>query len=213
MTQRVLPATMRRGGLDPPSFSSCLDLLGGYVIELNQPMNQSDFGKLVGISQPAVSDLLSRGVLSKEANASQWLMEYCGNLREIAAGRVASGDLDLATERSALARVQRMKLEIELQEIQGKLIPADLIEPRIKAAMIAAREMWRNEPPNIARQVVGLEVSEAETIIARSFDQFLSRLARLPSARGDDDQPDTDEQFSGADVCTSQADRETGWQS
>lgn len=180
------------------------------MIELCQAMSQSEFGKLVGISQPAVSDLLSRGVLSKDANASQWLIEYCGNLREIAAGRLASGDLDLATERSALARVQRMKLEIELLEIQGKLIPVDMIEPRLKAAMIAAREMWRNEPQNIARQLAGLSVNEAETLIARSFDNFLSRLARLPSVGSDDNQTDIDEQFSSADVCTHERIHGTG---
>ena len=33
------------------------------MIDLNEQIRQSDFGTLVGISQPAVSDLVTRGVL------------------------------------------------------------------------------------------------------------------------------------------------------
>lgn len=74
------------------------------MIDLQARSTQAAFGSLVGISQPAVSDLVSRGILRDGESVGEWLKAYCGNLREQAAGRLASGDLDLATERAGLAR-------------------------------------------------------------------------------------------------------------
>lgn len=98
------------------------------MIDLKGRVKQSEFGELVGISQPAVSDLLSRRVLSGGGTGGQWLREYCGHLREIAAGRAASGDLDLASERAGLAKAQREKIEMQNAVTRGELAPRTLLE-------------------------------------------------------------------------------------
>ena len=77
-----------------------------------------------------------------------------------------------------LARVQADKIELELAEKRGLLLPADQIEPKLRAAVIAAREMWRNEPARLAREVPGKPIKEIEELLAGSYEAFLVKLSR-----------------------------------
>ena len=77
-------------------------------MNLETTCTQAQFGELVGISQPAVSDLLTREVIQPGAPAGAWLIDYCAHLREQAAGRGADGEL--AAARTAVAKEQQIKL-------------------------------------------------------------------------------------------------------
>lgn len=111
------------------------------MIDLQGKVTQSAFGDMVGISQPAVSDLLSRGVLVANQPVGEWLKSYCLHLREQAAGRAAAGELDLAGERAALAKVQRERIEMQNAVTRKQLAPVSLIEE------VLAR---------VGRQIVGI---------------------------------------------------------
>jgi terminase small subunit / prophage DNA-packing protein len=74
--------------------------------------------------------------------------------------------------------VQADKIELELAEKRGLLLPADQIEPKLRAAMVAAREMWRNEPARLAREVPGKTIKEMEDLLAQSYEAFLIKLSR-----------------------------------
>ena len=89
-----------------------------------------------------------------------------------------------------LARVQADKIEMENAEKRGLLIPADQLEPKLRAAMIAARERWRNEPARLAREVPGKPIKEIEELLAASFDGFLVKLSRWPEAQVVEEQGD-----------------------
>ena len=95
---------------------------------------QSEFGNAVGITQQAVSELIARGVLTEGATAGAWLLEYCGNLREVAADRLGNGGLDLATERAMLARSQREKIEMQNEVMRRALAPKALLSQVLSAA-------------------------------------------------------------------------------
>lgn len=79
-----------------------------------------------------------------------------------------------------LARVQADKIEMENAERRGLLIPANQLEPKIRAAMIAAREHWRNEPSRLAREVQGKAIKDTEDLLSVAFDTFLVKLSRWP---------------------------------
>ena len=95
-------------------------------MNLTTTCTQADFGELVGISQPAVSDLLARGVVQPGDVAGKWLLDYTAHLREQAAGRGADGEL--AFQRSELARVSRERAEIKLALERKDFAPVALIE-------------------------------------------------------------------------------------
>lgn len=50
------------------------------VAHLDVRCTQAAFGKMVGISQPAVSGLIKKGVLHPEGTALAWLRDYQANL-------------------------------------------------------------------------------------------------------------------------------------
>lgn len=93
---------------------------------LDETCTQVDFGLLVGIGQPAVSDLLSRGIIKPGQTAGQWLLDYTSHLREQAAGRGMDGEL--AYQRSELARVNRERAEIKLALERKEYAPVQLLE-------------------------------------------------------------------------------------
>lgn len=95
---------------------------------LEHEITQAQFATLVGISQQAVSDLVARGVLSRGDTARAWLQAYCANLREQAAGRASTGDLDLVQERARLAREQADKVALENKQSRRELASVTLME-------------------------------------------------------------------------------------
>lgn len=98
------------------------------VIDLDQqPESQAELGRLLGISQPSVSALFARGVLSAEMTVHQCLLACFNHYREMAAGR-SGGDLNLAEERAALAKAQRERIELQNAVTRGELAPVSAIE-------------------------------------------------------------------------------------
>jgi terminase small subunit / prophage DNA-packing protein len=158
------------------------------VFDFNEVITQSAFGLMVGISQPAVSDLMRRGVLLESQPASVWLRAYCSHLREQAAGRATTGDLDLATERAALARAQREKIEMQNAVTRKELAPAYLLEEIIAAAGTRMGAIFDGIPGSIRRrnqnltstdiEVIATEIAKARNIAAAmTLDELIDNAA------------------------------------
>lgn len=86
-----------------------------------------------------------------------------------------------------LARVKADAIEMDNAERRGKLIPADLLEPKLKAAFVAAREKWLDATPRLARELPD-DLSAREAMLQGEFEAFLARLADWHKA--DEDQED-----------------------
>lgn len=141
------------------------------MFDLDGQMKQAEFGELVGVSQPNVSDLCSRGILTVGATGKTWLLEYCGNLREVAAGRSASGDLDLGAERAALARAQREKIEMQNAVTRSDLAPVYLIEEVLAKAGAKVAGILDAIPGDVRRRVPALsadDVVHIQRVIAKA---------------------------------------------
>jgi len=146
------------------------------LLDLTAQITQQRFGEVVGVSQQAVSDLVRRGVLSEIAPAGAWLLAYCGHLREVAAGRATSGDLDLASERAALAKAQREKIEMQNAVTRGELAPVALLEQvlsatasRVAGILDAIPGMVRRRVPQLSADdivLVAEEVARARNTVA-----------------------------------------------
>ncbi|PXX49385.1 terminase small subunit [Aquitalea magnusonii] len=95
---------------------------------LARPGTQAEFGALVGISQPAVSDLLARGIIAPGGNLIDWLQAYCAHLREQAAGRAADGGASLVQERARLAKEQADKVAMLNERMRRELAPVWILE-------------------------------------------------------------------------------------
>lgn len=98
------------------------------VVDLDQPATQETFGALVGVTQQAVSDMVTQGVLPRGGKLSEWVAAYCARLREQAAGRAANGDLQLASERARLASEQADRIAMINAERRRELAPVAVLE-------------------------------------------------------------------------------------
>jgi terminase small subunit / prophage DNA-packing protein len=146
------------------------------LIDLDKPTTQRRFAKIIGVSEAAVSQMVARGLLDKDQSLGAWLLSYCEDIREKAAGRAAVGDLDLATERAALARASREKIDLQNAVTRKQLAPVSLIEEvlaragaRVAGVLDAVPGTIKRRFPDLpaeVRMVIKTEVAKARNIAA-----------------------------------------------
>ena len=98
------------------------------VVDLSVPFSQTALAELVGVTQPAISAMVSDGKLQGDGTLGEVLQAYCQRLRDQAAGRL--GDtmgLDLVQERAALAREQREGQAIKNAVARKEFAPVGLL--------------------------------------------------------------------------------------
>lgn len=165
------------------------------VIDLTRPMTQADFGSIVGITQPAVSDLQSRGVLAPGATAGVWLLAYTEHLREMAAGRGGEGSFELARERARLAKEQADKVSMQNAITRGELAPAHVLEQVLARAGARAARLLETIPGELKRRLPSLgseDIAAVARVVAKARNVAASMSLRDLEA-GDDDAPASDE--------------------
>jgi hypothetical protein len=95
--------------------------------QLDNPATQSGFGVLVGISQQAVSKLVTKGVIPKAGSYREWLLAYTDALRTTASGREEEARLTSARIREADASAALKELNFHKQA--ETLVEVSAIEP------------------------------------------------------------------------------------
>lgn len=174
---------------------------------IDRPVTQTEFAAAVGISQQAVSELVRTGVLPSGASGAQWLLAYCERLREQAAGRLGGqlGGLDLVQERAALAREQRMGLEIKNAALRGEYAPIAWLSSVLATASQAVAERFDQLPGMLKRTAPDLPESARDalmTALAGMRNEWVRATSDLAAAKiaeddtdgADDDGPeDSDE--------------------
>lgn len=154
------------------------------TIDLSAPISQAKFATIVGISAPAVSKLCQREILKSGATAGEWIVAYCKHVRESAAGR--RGELDLVDERAKLAQRQTEKLEMELAEKRGELVPVDIVAGYLegnnstwRARLLALPSRIRSMCPDTTlKQFSAWESAIRETLSELKNVRFPASLAR-----------------------------------
>lgn len=172
---------------------------------IDQQVTQAEFAAAVGISQQAVSELVRAGVLPAGASAGQWLLAYCERLREQAAGRMGqSGGLDLVQERAALAREQRLGLEIKNAALRGEFAPIDWLGKLLATASQAVAERFDHLPGLLKKTAPDMPDTARDqlmTALANMRNEWVKQTAEISAAAiaqayedddldtGDDDEP------------------------
>ncbi len=137
------------------------------ISSLQSTVTQKVFGEIVGISQPAVSDLIKRGVLTEGDAVKNWLVSYCSHLREQAAGRAGSdGSLDLVSERARLAKEQADKVAFQNAITRNQLAPVELLEEVLAKAAGRINGIFDAIPGMVKRRVPSLTSDDVDMIAA-----------------------------------------------
>ena len=147
---------------------------------------QEQFAKVMGISQPDVSRLIRKGVLTRGKPIGVWLVEYGRHMREVAAGRKPEseeeGDFDLVRERARKAARESEKLEIETAKLRGELLPKQAITDALGKQYSAIRSRLLAIPVRIKAQRPELEVDAVKALKAL-IDETLIELSHVQLPR------------------------------
>ena len=156
---------------------------------LSQPITQEQFGDLVGVSQPVVSELLSRGVLLAGQPAATWLRAYTKHLREQAAGRGADGEL--ARERARLAREQADRIAMDNAVNRRELAPVSVLELVLAKMAGDVGSLLQGLVPRLRRRV---ELpGEALRILDEEVSKARNRAAAMTLADADEEQDEEED--------------------
>lgn len=97
-------------------------------------------------------------------------------------------ELEKAGAESPTNRLARAKAEAQEManlEKRGSLVPVALIEPKMKAAAVAARERFLEAVPRMARDLP-TDLDAREAMLQAEFEAFLHRFADWRSSGADD---------------------------
>lgn len=165
--------------------------------QMRQPITQAEFAMLIGVSEAKVSQLLSEGVIERGVCAHDWLTSYCQRMRDQAAGRIGSeiGGLDLVQERAALAREQRLGIEIKNAVLRKEYAPIILLAEVLAMASQAIVERFEQLPGMLKRTCPDLPEAARDQVmstLAAARNEWVARTAALVGERLVDADDDTD---------------------
>lgn len=167
------------------------------VDSLKQSITQAAFAELVGRSEGRVAQLAADGTLRPGATALEWLRAFIDRLAEHAAGRFAEGELDLAQERAALAKVQREGLEIKNAALRGEYASIDLLADVLATASQAVAERFDHLPGDLKKACPQLDDAGRDAVvavIAAARNEWVRATAELVRQRvAEDDDADPEE--------------------
>lgn len=161
-------------------------------LPLELPCTQAAFGALVGISQPAVSELMAKGVIAQGQPAGVWLLAYCGHIREMAAGRDPDGQL--AEQRTRLAREQADRVAMQNAISRRDYMPVQLLEEVLAAVSRRAATQLDSLLPELLQRFPYLAGEPARFVqerLAAARDAMSS--ARFDAAQLESEPDDEDE--------------------
>lgn len=137
-------------------------------IDLSQTASQTVFARLVGVSPQAVSKKVAEGVLLEGGTLQDWLLAYCGALREVAAGRGGDEQHTLTGEKARQTRIDADLKELQYYERIGRLVSTDAIEPVLDGWASTARAEFTNAVDQI---VAGIESRHGITVDRELVDK------------------------------------------
>ena len=154
---------------------------------LERQGSQAEFAELIGVSEARVSQLVSEGMIERGTTLRTQLRAYCAWLREVAAGRASAevGGLDLVQERAALAREQRLGIEIKNATLRGDYAPIALLSEVLATASQSVVERFEQLPgmlkkacpdlPDAAREQVMVVLAGARNEWVRATGELSAR--------------------------------------
>jgi phage terminase Nu1 subunit (DNA packaging protein) len=151
------------------------------MMDVERVGTQAELARLLGVSEPAVTDYVHRGIVRPGDTLAEQVRAVFAHLRAVAAGRVEPAGI--AEQRERLLAAKAARAELELAERQGRLVRAADVARAARSLLRAARDTIRAWPARLA-PILAAESSatECERRLAVECDQLVEQLAQLPGA-------------------------------
>ena len=146
---------------------------------------QTELAEHLDLSPQSISDLVRKGIITikkgrSPVNIDACRVQYINHLRKNASHYKKSGTGgDIVEESTRLKKFQADKAELEVNQLEGKLIPAQLVKDTWSDFVGNAKAKLLNIPNNLAHQVLAVEdFSQAEDLIKKSIYEALEELSQ-----------------------------------
>ena len=145
--------------------------------------SQRELAEHLDLSTKRISELIRDGILPSKMGRSPLNLDVCriayiSYLRKLGGYNKRSGGGDIAQQKTRLTKAQADKAELEVSELEGQLIPAQLVQDTWTDFVANARAKLLALPSKIAHQVIALDkYAEAELLIKENVHDALSELA------------------------------------
>ncbi len=171
------------------------------VVDLSVAFSQTILAGLVGVTQPAISAMVTDGKIPADGTLGEVLQAYCQRLRDQAAGRLGeSMGLDLVQERAALAREQREGQAIKNAVARKEFAPVGLLADVLGMASSAVVDRFDQlegslrkacpDLPDEAKTTVQQVIAAARNEWIRSTERLVTEaIDAMLAAQEDDDTP------------------------
>lgn len=141
----------------------------------------------LGVTIKYVQDLIANGTLEKKGRGEYDLNAcreaYITRLREAAAGRANSGDLNLTDERARLAKEQADAKEMENAITRGELVYIEDVAKRVEVALSNVKTKLLAVPTKVAAEAAAADdAKEVQALIERHIIEALNELAGINEA-------------------------------
>ena len=123
---------------------------------------QREVADHLDLSVKRISELIRDGVLPSKQGRSPLNIDVCrvayiSYLRKLGGYHKRSGSGDIAEEKTKLTAAQARKAELEVEELEGNLIPAQLVEDTWVDYVSNARARLLGLPSRVAHQVITVD--------------------------------------------------------
>lgn len=145
--------------------------------------NQRDVAEHLDLSVKRVSELIRDGVLPSKRGKSPLNIDICriayiSYLRKLGGYNKKTGTGDIAEEKTKLTAAQARKAELEVEQLEASLIPAELVKDTWVDYVSNARAKLIALPTRIAHQVLSVDnYAECEQLIKERVHEALDELA------------------------------------
>jgi phage terminase Nu1 subunit (DNA packaging protein) len=144
---------------------------------------QKELAEHLDLSPQSISDLVRKGVITvgtgrSPVNLDVCRIQYITFLRKAARYTKKDGTGDIAEEKTKLTAAQARKAELEADQLEGKLIPSDLVQETWTSFVANARAKLLALPSKLAHLLITIEkYTEAENLLKDNIYEALQELA------------------------------------
>lgn len=144
---------------------------------------RKELAEHLDLSPQSISDLIGRGIITVGAgrspvNIDMCRLQYINHIRKTSRYTRKDGTGDIAEEKTKLTAAQARKAELEVEIMEGKLVPIQEVEEFLVERFSNARAKWLGVPSKIAHKVITVDTfAEAEQEIKEGIYEGLNELA------------------------------------
>jgi phage terminase Nu1 subunit (DNA packaging protein) len=145
---------------------------------------RKELAEHLDLSPQSISDLIGKGIFTissgrSPVNIDVCRVQYINHIRKSARYTRKDGTGDIAEEKAKLTAAQARKAELEVEQLEKSLIPAQLVEDTWIDYVSNVRARLLGLPSRVAHQVITVDkYAEAELIIKEQVHEALNELAQ-----------------------------------